>query len=143
MKEKEIIRTLNALSDTISKGFSDMGSRFENIEQRLSSTEDQQKQLIVRQNKQKRDIDALFARLDALCEDKPIWASKDGREIGVRKEDAYSVFKKMGFSRLEAMHLLDKAGRLSRNMNDRHLTKVVRSPEIGKTRAVVIFAEDI
>lgn len=135
MEEQRILDAIESLRG-------DLGGRLDSIEKRLSASEDQQKKLSERQRRSERDINTLFARLDQLCEDRPIWVSKDQREVGVRKEEAYEVFKKLGFGRLEALRLLDKAGRLSRNNNDKHYAKAVRSKKVGRTRAVVIFMED-
>ena len=128
MNEKRIIAAIESLRQ-------DIGGRLDSIEQRLNISEKHQKE-------QKRDIEVLFQRVDALCEDKPIWKSKDGYETAVRTEDANRVFRKLGFSQREALRIIDQARRLVKDSDGKHYKKRVRSKEVGLVRAVVILSQD-
>jgi hypothetical protein len=128
MNDKKILAAIESLRE-------DIGGRLDSIEQRLDASEKGQK-------KQGKDIDTLFQRLDTLCEDKPIWKSRDGRETAVRTEDADSVFRKTGFSPREALRIINEAERLARDPDGVHYKKAVRAKEIGRVRAVVILSED-
>lgn len=128
MNDKKILAAIESLR-------MDIGGRLDNIEQRLGASEKTQRD-------QQKDIDMLFQRLDALCEDKPIWKSRDGREVAVCTEDAKMVFKKFGFSQREALRILNESKRLSRDPDGVHYKKVVRSKNLGRIRAVVIFSEE-
>lgn len=122
----------NAILEAIESLRQDLGGRLGNIEQRLGVAEKRQKA-------QQKDIDTLFQRIDALCEDKPIWKSKDGRETAVLTEDANRVFKKLGYAPRKALRIISESDRLARD--GVHFKKLVRTEEYGRIRAVVIVSE--
>lgn len=127
MSEKKILAAIESLQRSIN-------TRFDSLEKRMFQTEEIQQA-------QSRDIETLFERVDELCRQRPIWRSKDGRKTAVRKEDAYDLFAELGFSRLEAFRTIDKANRLVRDNDGRHMGKTVRLPGAGTVRAVVILTE--
>lgn len=135
MNDRKILAAIDSLHK-------DINSRFDDIERRLSETEEKQSATARKQVAQGKDIETLFQRLDALCEYKPIWKSRDGKETAVQTKDAEAVFRKTGFSQREALRILKESERLSRDPDGVHLKKVVRSKEVGRVRAVVIISED-
>ena len=127
MSEKKILAAIESLQRSIN-------SRFDSLEKRMFQAEEIQQA-------QGRDIETLFQRVDELCKQKPIWRSQDGRKTAVRKEDVYHLFSELGFDRLEAFRAIDKAKRLVRDNDGRHMGKTVRLPGAGTLRAVVILTE--
>lgn len=134
MSEKKILAAIAGLQESIGQRLDQVESCLDLLESLGSQTRDEQRQ-------QKKDIETLFRRVDSLCENRPIWHSKDGREVGVRKEEAYEIFRDLGFSCLEAIRIIEEANRLVRDGDGRHIAKAVRAPGIGKLRAVVILME--
>ena len=134
MSEKKILAAIESLQQSI-------GQRLNQVENRLDLLESLGSQMRDEQTKQQRDITTLFEQIDELCERRPVWKSKDGREVGVRKEEAYSIFRDLSFTRLEAIRIIDEANKLVRDGDGRHIAKAVRAPGIGKIRAVVILME--
>lgn len=127
MSDRKILAAIEGLQQSIN-------SRFDDLESRLTAAEKTQE-------RQGKDIETLFEQVDELCKRRPVWKSKDGREVGVRKEEAYSIFRDLGFTRLEAIRIIDEANKLVRDGDGRHIAKAVRAPGIGKIRAVVILME--
>lgn len=84
MSEKKILAAIESLQQSI-------GQRLNQVENRLDLLESLGSQMRDEQTKQQRDITTLFEQIDELCERRPVWKSKDGREVGVRKEEAYSI----------------------------------------------------
>lgn len=128
MSERKILAAIENLQQSLN-------ARFDSIEKRLNATEE-------KQETQSRDIELLFKRVNALCGERPIWHSKDGREVAVSREDAFELFKELGFSRREALHIIDEANRLSRDRDGKHFAKQVRISGGEPLRAIVIFADD-
>lgn len=92
MSDRKILAAIEGLQQSIN-------SRFDDLESRLTAAEKTQE-------RQGKDIETLFEQVDELCKRRPVWKSKDGREVGVRKEEAYSIFRDLGFTRLEAIRII-------------------------------------
>lgn len=69
-----------------------------------------------------------------------IWHSKSGKEIGIDRDLAYTLFDNLGWPRKEALNKLRESGWLcpQGDKSHNHLTKRVRTPN-GIQRALVIY----
>lgn len=70
------------------------------------------------------DFKAIKAGIDELAENKPVWKSKDGLQIGLDPQAVYKLFEELGVLREKAMHMLSDAGVIATSSGRR--TKSVR-----------------
>ena len=140
MNEDKILAAIAELDESISERFAGIERRLEAVEEKHYATVKLAEELSAHQRKQREDISELFRRIDELSEDgRAIWRSRDGRESAFRSDDVYGIIRECGYSRGEALRIIDAAGRLSKDK--RHYTKPIR---IGKRvpRAIVIFEKE-
>ncbi len=142
MNENEVLSAIAELTQAVNGMRSDLGTRLDNIEKRLGCTEQNQRKQTRTINEQQRDINWLIAKVEALCDEKPIWKSRDGREVGLRPADVYALSREAGLSPRRGLRALDGENRLVRDGDGIHLTKTVRIKEKGPTRSVVILLEE-
>ena len=132
MNESEkILAEIRELRAAISERMDGIGSRLDLYEQRLREN-------IERTTRQQAAITDLERKVRELSETSAVWRSSELREVGIDRDTAYDAFRELGYTRRDALKLLEKAGILKRGGS--HLTKAVRKGD-RVIRAVVIMEE--
>lgn len=133
MNENEIQKALERLTEAVNKGFSDMDSRFQSIENRLGAQEKQAAKTRKQQKLQQVEIDKLKKIVCNLAEQAPIRTVHGGTAIP--KSEAYPKFEECGISSRAAMRELRKAGMIRVNGDGRNTCPVWID---GKAQRVII-----
>jgi hypothetical protein len=140
MRTDKILAAIAELDESISERFAGIARRLEEVEKKHHTTVQLANDLYEHQRKQSEDISELFRRIDELSKNgKHIWRSRDGRESAYKSNDIYDIIRECGYSRGEALRIIDAAGRLSKDK--RHYTKLVRIGDRVQ-RAIVIFEKE-
>ena len=141
MNEERILAAIAELKETVSGRMDGFEERLSKVEATSHVTVDLAEKLFTHQRKQAEDIDELFRRLEEMRESpSAVWRSRDGREVGLDREDTYEMFRELGYGRREALKLIDLAGRLSRD-DSKHYSKPVRVGDEIR-RAIVILEKE-
>ena len=132
MNESEkILAEIRELRAAISERMDGIDSRLDLYEQRLREN-------IERTTRQQAASTDLERKVRELSETSAVWRSSELREVGIDRDTAYDAFRELGYTRRDALKLLEKAGILKRGGS--HLTKAVRKGD-RVIRAVVIMEE--
>lgn len=141
MNEDKILAAIAELNESIKARIDGIEGRLEAVEKINRKQARLAEDLYKHQRKQSEDIDELFRRIDALCEsDSVVWHSQDGRKIGLNKQAAYDVFRDCGYDRLEALRLIDAAGRLVRGSKNEYGKNVWLGDKYY--RAIVVYLRE-
>ena len=136
-QEEKILDALANLTAAMQKGFSDMGGRFQAIEERLDQQEKKARKTAKRQHLQAEEILELKKAVKALAEREPLRTWPDAAAI--RKESAYREFEERGVGKVTALRALQKEGTIKADNRGKY-TQVVRI-EGGVRRVLVIQVE--
>lgn len=107
-EQEKILEALANLSASMTKGFEDMGARFEEIENRLGNQERKTRKTAQRQVLQEKEIQELKDIVYKMAETQPYMERPGG--VAIRKEPAYRAFAKRGIGKVTAMRALRDAG---------------------------------
>lgn len=137
---KEQTRSLNDFVERTDENILALGVRCDKIEERLSNRDDKVSLAFDEQSKR---IDNLYAKVNALAEEKPIKTvnNADGnKEAALQRDEAYDTFEEAGFGRLEALRALKNGWKLSTTGDPGHkYTKLVRlGNEVVRTVVVLL-----
>lgn len=122
----------------IAKLREDITRRMDNIDSRLDMYDQLLRANTRRANRQQAAITELERKVKELSETAAVWRNKELHEVGIDRDTAYDAFHEMGYTKRDALKLLEKAGVLKRG--GAHLTKAVRQGD-RVIRAVVIMEE--
>lgn len=137
MSEEKILQAIEALTASMEKGFTEMGARFEAIENRLGQQERKARRTAHRQTLQENEIQQLKEIVQRLAASEPYWAQ--GNRVAISKEAAYKEFGECGIGKVTALRALQKTGVIKQDSQGKNTCTIYLD---GECKRVIMVCTD-